>query len=180
MVNEEIFEGLKRSTGLGGTLKSGMMSFYNSGYKKQDIEEAAKALQSYNKGQPIQFKQPVTPRVITQPISEQAPSSDDAPKQSISPVQRMPTTQKIIPVQPIQPGQIVQQNIQQVATAVKQIPAQVPQQMNQQIASNYNKKSKISGLTITLIVFLVLLFGALISMFVFKDALISFLNNAFS
>ena len=45
MVNEEIFGGLKLALSKGETLKQAMMSFYNAGYKREEIEEAARALQ---------------------------------------------------------------------------------------------------------------------------------------
>ena len=41
----EIIEGLKIALSKGETLKSAMMSFYNAGYPKQEIESAAKLLQ---------------------------------------------------------------------------------------------------------------------------------------
>jgi len=44
-MNEEIFGGLKTAVERGETLQQVMMSFYNAGYKKEDIEESARALQ---------------------------------------------------------------------------------------------------------------------------------------
>jgi hypothetical protein len=56
MVKEEIIEGLKYAVAKGETLPEAMMSFYNAGYSKQDIEEAARALQAPQllQTQPIQ------------------------------------------------------------------------------------------------------------------------------
>lgn len=51
MVKQEILEGLKESVARGETLKSAMMAFYNAGYKKEDIEEAARALMMQTGGQ---------------------------------------------------------------------------------------------------------------------------------
>ena len=45
MVMEDILEGLKLAMARGDSLQKAMMSFYNAGYKKEDIEEAARALQ---------------------------------------------------------------------------------------------------------------------------------------
>ena len=46
MVNEEIVEGLKSSVARGESLYQAMMSFYNAGYLREEIESSAKALQS--------------------------------------------------------------------------------------------------------------------------------------
>ncbi len=46
MVNQEIFEGLKQAISRGEALRSAMMSFYNAGYPKEDIEIAARLVQA--------------------------------------------------------------------------------------------------------------------------------------
>jgi len=53
MVNEEILEGLKSATARGESLLQAMMSFYNAGYPKKAIEEAANALKQQEAGIPI-------------------------------------------------------------------------------------------------------------------------------
>lgn len=45
MAKEEIVEGLRLAVSKGESLRSAMMSFYNAGYSKQDIEDAARAMQ---------------------------------------------------------------------------------------------------------------------------------------
>ena len=45
MVKEEIVEGLRLAVEKGEPLNKAMMSFYNAGYLKAEIEEAARALQ---------------------------------------------------------------------------------------------------------------------------------------
>lgn len=45
MVREDILEGLRVALHRGESLKQAMMTFYNSGYNNQEIEEAARALQ---------------------------------------------------------------------------------------------------------------------------------------
>ncbi len=51
MVNQEIFNGLKTALAKGYSLKHAMMSFYNAGYKKEEIEGAARAIQIERLGQ---------------------------------------------------------------------------------------------------------------------------------
>jgi len=45
MVNEDILGGIEEAVENGSTLESAMMSFYNAGYLKEDIEWAAKSYQ---------------------------------------------------------------------------------------------------------------------------------------
>jgi len=45
MVREDILGGLKSAISRGDTLQRAMQSFYNAGYKKEEIEKAARALQ---------------------------------------------------------------------------------------------------------------------------------------
>ena len=45
MAKEELVEGIKLAVAKGSTLREAMMSFYNSGYSREDIEEAARAIQ---------------------------------------------------------------------------------------------------------------------------------------
>ena len=46
MVREDIVAGLKQAISKGESLRQAMMSFYKAGYKKEEIEEAARFLQS--------------------------------------------------------------------------------------------------------------------------------------
>ncbi len=46
MIREDILAGLRVAVQKGESLKQAMITFYNSGYSKEEIEEAAKALQS--------------------------------------------------------------------------------------------------------------------------------------
>ena len=51
MPNQEILGGLRHAINKGESLEKAMLSFYNAGYKKEEIEEAAKFIQ--NEGVPI-------------------------------------------------------------------------------------------------------------------------------
>ncbi|MAG78813.1 hypothetical protein CMI40_00355 [Candidatus Pacearchaeota archaeon] len=46
-MKEDILEGLKSATSKGESLEQAMQSFYNAGYKKEEIEEAARDLQKH-------------------------------------------------------------------------------------------------------------------------------------
>jgi len=55
ILNEDILGGLKSALSNGESLQSAMQSFYNAGYKKEDIEKAAASIQTNKEqAQPIQ------------------------------------------------------------------------------------------------------------------------------
>ncbi len=85
MVREEIFEGLKVALSKGETLQKAMMSFFNAGYSKEEIEEAARYLQMSQtpaQPQPTQQTQPsqTIQQAQPQPVRKQ-------PKRKISKAQ---------------------------------------------------------------------------------------------
>jgi len=69
MVRNDILSGIKSSVLKGETLQQAMMSFYNAGYQKQDIEDAARALQQEN--QKI-LEPPAEKKQIIQKVSDYA------------------------------------------------------------------------------------------------------------
>lgn len=90
MVNQEIIEGLKRGLEKGQTLEKSMMSLYNSGYTKDEIEEAAGYL--YAQGL-IPPKQPIQP-----PVAQAQPSQKQQVQQQ--PQQHLPTQPLLTQAQP--------------------------------------------------------------------------------
>jgi hypothetical protein len=66
MINEEILGGLKSALERGESLKRAMMTFFNAGYKKEEIEEAAKNLTAQNV-QPVATEPKIIP--TSKPIS---------------------------------------------------------------------------------------------------------------
>jgi len=79
MVKEEILEGLKYAIAKGEPLAEAMMSFYNAGYLKKDVEEAARVLQA-----------PQLPQIqqSTQPVQQQA-QPGQLPQTPVRVVQRV-------------------------------------------------------------------------------------------
>jgi len=53
MVRQDILGGLKAALSRGESINQAMTSFHNAGYKKEDIESAARALQIQQQAQPI-------------------------------------------------------------------------------------------------------------------------------
>lgn len=73
MVNKEILGGLKSALERGQSLKQAMMSLYNAGYRKEEIEEAARALQLEQQQEQIQMpvqKPPLPKKIPVEKISK--------------------------------------------------------------------------------------------------------------
>ena len=145
----------------GETIKRAMMSFYNAGFNKRDIEESAKALAT---GIHQQQKAGLGIQQTTQTSQVQQPQPAIAqiqPQiQTIMPVSTQPT--------PIQP-----------APQFRQLPSATFR--NIQMVSDYTKKPRPASLVITiLLTFLLLsLLGILSAVFLFKDELTQFFGGGF-
>ncbi len=158
MVKEEIFEGLKVALAKGETLQKAMMSFFNAGYSKEEIEEAARQLQMSQVSQSQQAP--------TQP-AQQTSSSQSAPSQKTQPqpqkTQSQPTQKQKKPEKKIS----------------KTKPSQKPPKKTVQKVSAYEGKHKSKSIIVTgiLIFVLLLLLGVLVAVFLFKDKLAAFFGN---
>lgn len=156
MPNEEILGGLKAALARGESLKQAMMSFYNAGYKKEEIEESARALQ----GQKIE-KEPV------QPVQQ-------AKLKKQKPVQKVPQPK---PVKTIPRVSRYEKKVKAPKPKViKQKLIKTPQKV-----STYEKKPKPKGRLITMLLafFLLFLIGILAAIFFFRSELVEALNNLF-
>ena len=154
MVRFDILGGLKSALSRGQSIREAMMSFYNAGYAKADVEEAAEILRGQNI-QPIVVQKP---KVQEQPASEQ-------PK----------TTQKISAY-----GQQAQKVLYPFISRAG--PAIIQQRPIIQTVSAYTpqqeaEKPPSQAIIILLIILLVILFGLLIAVFFFKNEIISFFSS---
>lgn len=149
MVKEDILRGLQVALSKGESLEQAMYTFYNAGYNKEDVEEAAQALQTA--------------------ISQQQPIIQSLTK----------TNQQVQPT----PQQKSAEQIRRVQFKSQQVKPELPKVV--QNVSGYEEQKpekKINLRTIMIIILsvvLVLLFGALISVFIFREGLLSSLNNLF-
>lgn len=82
MVRQDIVAGLKLAIEKGESLMQAMITFYNSGYKKEEIEEAA---------QVVQQGQTQTPQQLNQQNQQPTQVNETPTKQTIAP-------QKVLPV----------------------------------------------------------------------------------
>ncbi len=160
MVSEDILGGLKSALNRGESLRQAMMSFYNAGYKKEDIEVAARALQEQKSGQPVQQTQPIQQ---TQPVQQIKPKPKEITPQPVKTIQRVssygqkPVQKQIVRLQP-KPVKTIQR------------------------VSSYEKKPgkpKRKWDLFIMISILVVLLGILAGFFIFKQELIDFFNRIF-
>lgn len=156
MVQEDILGGIRIAVLNGESLKDAMMSFFNSGYKKEDIEEAARAFQT-ERYQPSS-QQPSIGQTISKELVQ--------PKPLISPNQQ---PQQKPPLTP---------SIFQKQLVSKPIPA-IFQQTTQEVSA-YGKPKisrKINFGIVLLIIILILLIASLVGIFLFKDKAIELLDK---
>lgn len=150
MVREDILGGLKLALTKGQSLESAMQSFYNAGYKKEEIEEAARAIYYTISSQPSQLVQ-----TKQQQVQEKKQSKDE--------VNIQPSLVKVpqVPVTPVSPPPMSQRHLQ-----------------SQQVVSNYeHPKKRVDFVAILLIIILLILLGVLAAVFFFKPQLVDFLNT---
>ncbi len=160
MANMEILEGLRAGLERGQSLKRTMMSFYNAGYSKAEIEEAARALSQ-------QPKEPVFS------LSAAAPSAGSPSK---IPQKTTPQFQEKKENKP--------KNIfSGINFQKKPQPVQVQQQpQTQQTVQNVSQYEKPKNnhdklMIIILISVLVLLVGILAVVFFFREQIISWFSG---
>lgn len=191
MVNEEILGGLKSALSRGETLKQAMMSFYNSGYKKEEIEEAARIVQREN----IVIKKPMQKKIVptskkplktkpkktTQKVSAygeqmkaQLKSSEKIKKNLDDAINKLQQVKK--ETQPIQPKQNQKKEKQKRPLKTKSL-----KPVKSKKVSNYEKEPKPKGklMVFLLIFFLLFLIAVLAAVFLFREELVNFFTNLF-
>jgi hypothetical protein len=159
MVNEEIMGGLKSALERGESLKKAMMTFFNAGYKKEEIEEAAKLINSIPLTSPSLTPSSVNPAVPASPVPN-------------APINSQPT-----PSSPLSSSRPTQQIVSNYGEK-KVVPEPKSAPKKTQNVSDYgNEKSKDKTIVIILIAVLIFLFGLLASIFLFKNEIINFFSN---
>jgi len=167
LTNQEILGGLRTALERGQTLKQAMMSFYQAGYKKEEIEDAARAylylqkgnseLQTLNKNQGVEKKK-------IEPSKEEAKKplfgkKDDEKKYS----------------------EVQKTKVPVIGGDEK---GKQPEKKNVQKISGYEGKKDLSNLksktvTSVLVITLIVLVGILALVFLFKNELVNFINGLF-
>lgn len=172
MVREDILGGLKSALLRGYTLKDAMISFYNAGYTKEDIEDAARKLQ-YQLVENKELREMVNPSA-----QEAAPNTPNLPKppQANKLQYGHANTRTMEPLSGKAPSAgnkkeksfTIELNHNKEKSHGKKSKKQI---------SNYGQNLGVRVATITLVVVLLVLVGALIGIILFKDPIVQFFNN---
>lgn len=184
MVNEELVGGLKNALERGDSLKSAMMSFFNAGYDKKEIEEAAATLLNYPtaKPAPTPMKQPeqknISPPKSMQKISQYGEEKIPTPK-PIAPPQKQSYHQiqkvDLPPIKKFAPKEIPKV----IVSALPQTTPKKKSQPSKEVQSSImtTQEKAIIAILIGLLVFLV---GLLVVIFLFRQQLIDFISSLVS
>jgi len=195
VVRQDILGGLKVALAKGKPLQETMQAFYNAGYKKEEIEEAARELYA-QRTSPSQIPQQNFPPAqkmqppyqnLQQNSQEKKGFFEFLKKKKEQSLQNNPMFSRPIPInkpnnfnqnlhsfsQPMQARPMIKSpQIKQLPQPVKPAP--------RQIVSAYTQPKDKSGfdpITIILVVILLVLLGVLAAIFFYKDQLVNFLNQ---
>ncbi len=168
LTNQEILGGLKSALERGQTLKQAMMSFYQAGYRKEEIEDAARAYLYLQRGASeaeVLNESKLRPKVAEKNL----PNATE--KVSASKPEK---TEKIIP-------KFTETKVLAGAPETKKGESKKVVQKISGYDDNANKplSARSKALTVTLIITLAVLLGILALVFLFKAELVNFINGLF-
>jgi hypothetical protein len=158
MINQDIIEGLKLAMSRGETLEQAMNSFYNAGYKKQDIENSARQLNFSEYTSNEDSKKDITP-----PEMFRGPRPSNLP---ISKHKQIPQTFSI-------------NNIKQSVSGYNENPKSFNKKKKQKRISDYSYKKPILGkiILIILLVLFIILVVSLGAVVFFKPQIQEFFSS---
>jgi len=178
MVNNEIFGGLRSALERGESLKRAMTTLFNAGYKKDDIEEAARVMAA----NPVENMR----ELLSAPTPSEITGSVPKPKQ-------LPTQKEkpLLQEKMKEPKPLKQISKPESASTQTPMPAMEQQRMMPvaqggqfqpiQIVSNYGEEKPTDKIiVIVLIVILIFLLGLLATIFIFKQELINLFSSLFA
>ncbi len=161
LTNQEILGGLKAALARGQTLKKAMMSFYQAGYKKEEIEDAARAYLYLQKG-----------NSETEVLTRNQTLNQDKEKNEKNNLTKTEEEKKISKFgktkTPPLGGKISREE-----------PEKVVQKISNYEGKGDLKKFRNKTITSILIITLIVLLGILALVFLFKAELIDFINSLF-
>jgi len=196
-MKEDILGGLQAALSRGETLQQAMQSFYNAGYDLNEIQEAARELQTT---MPQQTQQSTKQAQPVAPVSASTPKPPIQPSSTAQSPTQNPVTPQVPPPQ-TSPQQVPPQ-VQEIPT-IKQDPNESKQQRQPlQVVSSYGENEfsrdisnpstgpistyeekqknprKIIVIIIGVLLFALLL--ALLGIFFFREGILNFLDTVFT
>lgn len=177
MIDDEILGGLKSALERGEPLRRAMMTLYNAGYKKEEIEECARKLISPGdvSNPPIQPIQETKSRFEQSVIPKKPEVQIQKRNFRIPPIKQvaLPAQQPVIQKKP---APQIQPTKSQIQTA-KARPVYVPLQRISDYGGEITPREKaIITILIFLLIFLIISLGLI---FLFKQEIINFFGNFF-
>lgn len=169
MVREDILGGLRSALNRGESIKQAALSFLNAGYKQEEIDEAARTLEAERVQQPVQ-QLPTQPGQVQQPQPQ--PTTQVQQPKVVQKVSAYGQPAQPTPIQPVQPPPVQQpqQPIQQPIPPVSVL----------QRVSAYGQvpeKPKGKAVVFILVALLLILVGALVTVFFFKEEIMGLFNS---
>jgi hypothetical protein len=200
MIREDILGGLKLAILRGGTLKDAMMSFYNAGYTKEEIESAAKTLQNEYPDltispvfaeKKVALAKKIYPKVkpdhearkpflgelkkpVEKPVQEEQEETPENNEEEYAESSKKEST--------IGPSSIEKELSQRPIYLTNPVYISQPQSATRQIISKYEeiRRSPQNMLVIVLLVALLfILLSSLIGIFIFRQEIVNFFNSLF-
>lgn len=175
MVQKDLIEGIRIAISKGSTLKQAMISFYNSGYSKEEIIEAARIIKYEKFGTDT----PQNTSPIQKPILKQENSEEQIQAENRG------YSNSFMGTQIREANSIKTNNLSEYSQGRNYLYEQPKQiQQTQQISAYgtkeqvYSKKSD-NALIILLIIFILIIGGIVIELFLFKEQISDFFNNLF-
>jgi hypothetical protein len=190
MINNEIFYGIKSALEKKETLKSAMISFYNAGYSKAEIEEAARAIQmeqfevKMNAPSDLKQKSTKTKFSFKKTSKQKSIAGNNALKIKntlTSPIIKPAVKNSILPTKTIETKPLV--NKTPSAPIINSKPKgenKTKQKVSEYGVSKKEDKAvkpKKDLLIFFLVLILIVLLGVLAAVFLFKDNLIALFNG---
>ena len=182
MSKEDIVEGLKEAVKRGESLNKAMISFYNSGYSKEDIEAAALMMSSPKTPIMSPIAQPSSKSNLAIPFLNrftkkfQSQSSSELTKEKE--LETQSALKSITPEQEYVPEEYRSQEYSSGEETQKRYPSLQQPQTVQKVSQYGAKPSPVGAVVIFILVFFLLfLIGILISLFLFKENFVTFINS---
>lgn len=178
MVNHEILGGLRSALERGESMKRAMLTLFNAGYKREEIEEAAKVVASM----PIEPKKEMLPSPSS---PAEKTNSKTKPEKNIPPTKVK--TSFFGKIKEPKPLKQIQKPIEQtqitmpVSSGTSGVQGQQPVFQPIQIVSSYGEEKPIDRAIIFVLIFLLIfLTGLLATIFIFKQELINLFSSMFA
>lgn len=173
ITNQEILGGIRAAIARGSTLKDAMMSFYQAGYDKTEIEEAAKVYVELQKS-PEEIVKKEKGKQKEKPKEEKKEDKKEEKKKEVvaKPLAKEENKEK--------KSAENKEEKSPEGKSKKKEPPKVVQRVSNYDLPKKPKPPKGKAVTIILILLLLFLLGALAAVILFKDELVRFFNSFFS